>query len=116
MCKVCGNISNIHQRAANHDFMEQIQEFYGMSPKHIKNRKIKNNKKSILNKIENRISKLREKLEEFDEYKSVEQQLLNLLSEPYNENITEIKFENIMNQLYEFQMQIVLNYYRSIKT
>jgi hypothetical protein len=58
VCKICADRFNIHERVANHNFWEQIEEFYGMEPKYIKKRTSKNYRKSILNQIEYQLYRL----------------------------------------------------------
>jgi DNA polymerase elongation subunit (family B) len=114
MCRCCKGVSNIHERVANHDFLEQLTEFYGLTPKHLKNRKLKNTKKSIFARIEYQIAQLRDMAEAHKEFLVFEQELSELLALPYDEEQTPSKFESILHSIDVIKQDDILEHYRSI--
>jgi len=116
MCRLCKNIVNVSERGASHDFMEQIREYYGIEPKNIKSKKSKNFKKSVLDKIEDRIKKIQNLLDKnnVNKYQDVLNKLINLKIEPYDENFTPSIFQNIMDEYETICKDEVLNYLRQI--
>lgn len=54
MCRICKDRSDVQERAAAHDFHEQMSEFYGLNVSLPKKTRV--TKKSILAKIEYQLS------------------------------------------------------------
>jgi len=94
MCRSCNGVTNVHDRIANHDFVEQMRDYYGLDSKPIKDRK-KTTKKSVLARIEHQLLQLQSRTQEKG-YSAVHARLSELLIVPYTEEIADA-FDSIMD-------------------
>ncbi len=103
MCRTCDGRFSVRERLANHDFLEQLKEYNGISPKYIKNRANKNLKKSLINKIEHRLQRLQVESE-----LKYSPQLQSLLQDLHNNdmNAIQIQFEQIMISYYKDKLNV----------
>lgn len=108
MCRCCKDITNIHERIANHDFMEQMREFYGLEEKHLKDRRHKNIKKSVIAKIEHQIARMIE-----TERTEFAQRLAKLLETPFDDEVTPAAFDSIMQEFNQLRKAEIFAYFKS---
>jgi hypothetical protein len=102
MCRTCNGRFSVRERLANHDFIEQLKEFQGIPTKYKKNRANKNLKKSLVNKIEERLYRLQ--VEREFKYSP---QLRSLLQDLSNNDMQAIQkqFEEIMISYYKEKLE-----------
>lgn len=108
MCRYCKDITNIHERIANHDFMEQMREFYGLEEKRIKDRRNKNTKKSVIARIEHQIAQML-KAERGD----FAERLMELRESSFDASVTPQAFDAIMDEYNEVRTAEIFAYFKS---
>lgn len=108
MCRCCKDITNIHERIANHDFMEQMREFYGLEEKHLKGCRGKKSKKSVIARIEHQIAQMMK-----TEHSAFVERLCKLLEAPFDGATTPTAFESIMEEFYEIRKTQIFEYFKS---
>jgi hypothetical protein len=103
MCRTCNGRVRVQERISYHNFIEQIKEFQGFSPKYFKTSGKKNFKKSLINKIEHKLQKLQ--IEHELKYLT---QLEDLLRNFNNNDIAniKIKFDSIMISYYKEKLEV----------
>ena len=98
MCQVCSDKSSVRERVAQHNFIEQMCDFYGVPEKHVKDRTRKNYRKSLINRIEYQIQKLKNE-------QNVEQLQGLLQMSVFDLHSIEDRFESIMLDYYKEKLR-----------
>jgi hypothetical protein len=99
MCRICDCRYSVREKIAAHDFVEQMREYYGLPEKYSKDRSRKNERKSIINKIEHQLYRLQSDSSYTKELRG----LLNAV-EPISD--IQNKFENIMISYYKEKLNL----------
>lgn len=98
MCQVCGDKFSVREKIAQHNFAEQMRDFYGVPDKHVKDKTRKNYRKSLINRIEYQIQKLKDE-------QGVEQLQSLLQMSVFDLQSIEDRFESIMLDYYKEKLR-----------
>jgi hypothetical protein len=98
MCKTCKTKFNVQEKIAEHDFLEQMYEFYGLVLPIPKKRKL--TKKSLLVRIENGLMQL--KKEQNNKYVF---ELEDLITKQLDIEIMNKSFQAIMSDYYKTKLK-----------
>jgi len=112
MCKICNGITSINERIANHNFMEQMRDYYGLGEKPLKDNhnKRKDSRKSVIARIECQLQRLQERLNDAG-YREVHQNLTSLLDRDFDDAFVN-RYHEIMQDYNSLLKAEVLAYFK----